>query len=115
LRHLERFTFLNAVVCKPTLLGGLSTCMRLANWCRKKRIQLVVSSEYESGLGQYGLSALAAALDQPPVAHGLGTGILFAENPCPIQIQIRNGELDRSIVEALPPVPTMNHIRLIDD
>jgi O-succinylbenzoate synthase len=44
----------------PTLLGGVSRTLRFARVASRLGVRPVISSAYESGVGTYGLIALAA-------------------------------------------------------
>jgi len=50
-----------AVVLKPTVLGGIATTLRLATRARAAGVTAVLSAAFESGIGQRGVAALAAA------------------------------------------------------
>ena len=60
-----------AVVLKPTLVGGLMAALRLAGAARKVGVRTVLSASFESGVGLRGVAALAAATDAEPA--GLDT------------------------------------------
>lgn len=62
---------LEAVVLKPTLLGGIAAARRWARWARTRDVQPVVSASYESGVGLRMLVYLAASLSDAPA--GLST------------------------------------------
>lgn len=51
-----------AWVLKPTLLGGLRKALAMADEAKKSGIEIVVSSSFESGVGLFSLTHLAAAL-----------------------------------------------------
>jgi O-succinylbenzoate synthase len=68
---LEEYRYVRAAVIKPTLIGGLSRTLRLANRARELGITPVVSSAYETGVGTTALVALAAGIGEVPA--GLGT------------------------------------------
>ena len=70
---LERHGYARAVVIKPTLLGGISRSLRLADEANRLGITPVVSSAYESGVGTGALVALAAATGGGKIAAGLDT------------------------------------------
>lgn len=62
-----------AVVIKPSLLGGLSRALRLAERAVGLGMRPVVSSAYETGVGTAALVALAAGIGEEPVPAGLDT------------------------------------------
>jgi O-succinylbenzoate synthase len=65
--------YLRAVVLKPTLLGGISRTLRLAERAQRLGVTPVVSSAYESGVGTAALVALAAGIGDRAVPAGLDT------------------------------------------
>ncbi|WP_252179189.1 o-succinylbenzoate synthase [Endozoicomonas sp. 4G] len=70
---------LRAVVLKPTLVGGVSKCLSLADWARKKTIRVVFSSSFESALGVSLIEQLSLHCD-PLESPGLDTLSAF-QNP----------------------------------
>jgi o-succinylbenzoate synthase len=70
---LEEYRYLRAFVLKPTLLGGLSRTLRIAERALLLGMTPVVSSAYESGVGTAALVALAAGIGERPVPAGLDT------------------------------------------
>ena len=50
-----------AVVVKPTLVGGLTAALEIARRAAEVGVRTIISSAFESGVGQRGLVALAAA------------------------------------------------------
>lgn len=70
--------YARAVVLKPTLIGGISRTLRLAERARSLGVTPVVSSAYETGVGMLGLISLAAALGDSPA--GLDTYRRLAED-----------------------------------
>ena len=73
-------TFAVAFVLKPTLLGGISRTLRVAEWALRLGVTPVISSAYESGVGTAALVALAAGIGDRPVAAGLDTYRTMAED-----------------------------------
>jgi o-succinylbenzoate synthase len=73
-----------ALVLKPTLLGGLSTCFTLASAARDAGITSVVSHTLEGPLAAMGAAALAHALGSGRPADGLAphAGLAGARPPC---------------------------------
>jgi o-succinylbenzoate synthase len=70
---LEDHRYARAVVLKPTLLGGISNTLRLAERALGLGMTPVISSAYESGVGTAALVALAAGIGDHPVPAGLDT------------------------------------------
>ena len=68
---LQDHEYARAVVLKPTLLGGISPTLRLANRAKELGIPPVISSAYETGVGTLALVALAAGVGEAPA--GLDT------------------------------------------
>ena len=60
-----------AIVLKPTLVGGLMASMRMAAAARSVGVRTVLSASFESGVGLRGVAAIAAATDAEPA--GLDT------------------------------------------
>jgi O-succinylbenzoate synthase len=65
--------YAGAVVIKPSLLGGISRALRLADRAVSLGMRPVVSSAYESGVGTSALVALAAGTGDEEVPAGLDT------------------------------------------
>jgi o-succinylbenzoate synthase len=70
---LYKHRYARAFVLKPTLLGGISQTLRLAERARSLGAAPVVSSAYESGIGTAALVALSAGIGDRPVPVGLDT------------------------------------------
>ncbi|MGI8909162.1 MAG: o-succinylbenzoate synthase [Rubrobacteraceae bacterium] len=68
---LEDHRHVSAVVLKPTLLGGISRTLRMAEEAHRIGMTPVISSAYESGIGTRGLISLSAAIGEAPA--GLDT------------------------------------------
>ena len=71
--NLEEHRYARALVLKPTLLGGISRTLRLAESALRLGMTPVLSSAYESGVGTAALVALAAGIGDRPVPAGLDT------------------------------------------
>ena len=65
--------YLSAVVLKPTILGGLSAAVQMAEAAVARGVRPIVSSGFESGVGIIALCNLAAALGDADVPCGLDT------------------------------------------
>jgi O-succinylbenzoate synthase len=70
---LQDHRYARAVVLKPTLLGGISNTLSMAERALGLGMTPVVSSAYESGVGTAALVALAAGIGEHPVPAGLDT------------------------------------------
>jgi o-succinylbenzoate synthase len=71
--ELEEHRYARAVVLKPTLLGGISRTLRMADQALHLGMTPIVSSAYESGVGTAALVALAAGIGERRVPAGLDT------------------------------------------
>jgi len=63
----------NTFILKPAVLGGIEMTMRFVQLARRQRIQAVISSTFESGVGLAALANYAAALMDGQVPAGLDT------------------------------------------
>ncbi len=63
----------NAFILKPAVLGGIEATVRFIRLARRYRIQAVISSTFESGVGLAALANYAAALTDGHVPVGLDT------------------------------------------
>ena len=70
---LEEHRYAGAVVMKPSLLGGISRVLRLADRAMNLGIRPVVSSAYETGVGTAALVALASGIGGGGIPAGLDT------------------------------------------
>eukprot|EP00884_Botryococcus_braunii_P003874 jgi/Botrbrau1/13488/Bobra.0082s0084.1 len=82
-RLVDQTPGLHALVVKPAVVGGLEKSALIARWASARRIQVVISSAFESSLGLAVYAHLAAALPSNtsniiPPAHGLATADWFA-------------------------------------
>ena len=78
--ELEEHRYARAVVLKPTLIGGISRTLLMAERALRLGMTPVVSSAYESGVGTAALVALAAGIGGHPVAAGLDTYRMLAKD-----------------------------------
>src|SRR5215213_2323201 len=69
----EEHRYARAVVLKPTLLGGISRTLRIAERALSLGVTPVVSSAYESGVGMAALVAMAAGIGDHEIPAGLDT------------------------------------------
>jgi o-succinylbenzoate synthase len=77
---LARHRYARAVVLKPTLLGGITRTLLMAEAALGLGMTPVVSSAYESGVGTAALVALAAGIGERPVPAGLDTYRMLEED-----------------------------------
>ncbi len=77
---LREHRYASAVVLKPTLLGGISRTLRLAEQAVELSMRPVISAAYESGVGTAALVALAADIGDVAVPAGLDTYRRLAED-----------------------------------
>ncbi|HEX5974042.1 MAG TPA: o-succinylbenzoate synthase, partial [Rubrobacteraceae bacterium] len=87
-------TFAVAFVLKPTLLGGISRTLRMAERARRLGETPVISSAYESGVGTAALVALAAGIGDRPVPAGLDTYRAMAEDVLKTPLDLPAPEVD---------------------
>ena len=80
LGELEEHRYALAFVLKPTLLGGISRTLGVAERALRLGVTPIVSSAYESGVGTAALVALAAGIGDRPVTAGLDTYRVLAED-----------------------------------
>ena len=85
--------WVDAVVLKPTLLGGFEVARELAAGAESLGIEVVVSSSFESGVGLSAMAHLAAGID-PDIAHGLGTHEWLAEDVLERQVEVAGGRMN---------------------
>ncbi len=67
----------DVAILKVPTLGGVATTLDVA---RRVGVPVVISSALDSSLGLAAGLAAACALPEPPLACGLGTSVLFAED-----------------------------------
>jgi o-succinylbenzoate synthase len=72
LEQIERFPKIKAIIYKPTIQGGMLSCMDLYDWTMKYGVSLILSSAFESELGLTHIASMAhrLALKEP---IGIGT------------------------------------------
>lgn len=78
--------YARAVVLKPTLLGGISRTLRLAEEAKALGMRVVISSAYESGVGTGALVALAVVVGEEPV--GLDTYRRLVEDVIEVRLEL---------------------------
>ncbi|MEM7175148.1 MAG: o-succinylbenzoate synthase [Chlamydiota bacterium] len=85
--------YLKAIVVKPTLSGGLTQLSPIAAFCRKKSIDFILSSSYESELGLMQIAKLCNYLQLPPRPMGLDTYRYFQTPLLSPPITVQAGQL----------------------
>jgi o-succinylbenzoate synthase len=86
--------FVVAFVLKPTLLGGISRTLRMAERAYRLGVTPVVSSAYESGVGTAALVALAAGIGDRAVPAGLDPYRAMAEDVLETPLNLPAPEVD---------------------
>lgn len=72
LAQLEWLPKLKALIYKPTIQGGMVGCMHLDEWTRRRGIELVLSSSFESDVGLGCIASMAHRISlKSPI--GIGT------------------------------------------
>jgi O-succinylbenzoate synthase len=96
---LGRHAYAGAVVLKPTLLGGVSRVVGLAERAKALGMAAILSSSYEGGVGIGALVALAASVGEEPA--GLDTYRALAEDVIEAPLPLPAPSVDvREAVEA---------------
>lgn len=95
-----RFPWAAAFVLKPTLIGGIRRCERIANEALEFGIRPVVSACFESGVGIAALAHMASALTKEDIPAGLDTYNWLAGDVLARRFAIRGGQLDLDEADA---------------
>lgn len=86
LEQLESFPTLKALIYKPTIQGGLLGCLQLHEWAKKRAVELVLSSSFESDIGLAYVASIAYRLSLlSPV--GIGTYYYLNQHICSPALQ----------------------------
>lgn len=80
LEALFRWRHVRRLVLKPTVLGGVTPTMELARRARAAGMSVVITTTLEGAAGGWLAAHLAAAAGDGTAAHGLATGVWFAED-----------------------------------
>ena len=92
LKQLESLTPLKAVIYKPTLQGGLTNFTQLYEWAKEKKVEVVLSSSFESDIGIASIASLAHRYSLLlPV--GIGTYHYLKEKLCAPPLQFSNSTI----------------------
>ena len=98
----------DVAVLKVAPLGGVAATVEAA---RRIGLPVVISSALDSSLGLAAAVAAACALPEPPLACGLGTGALFAQDTTAVTLMPQDGWLP-----TVPsPSPRSDLVRAKDD
>ncbi len=89
---LQDHEYARAAVLKPTLLGGISATLRLANRARELGITPIISSAYETGVATLALVALAAGVGEAPA--GLDTYRRLAQDVLVPRLRLPSDRID---------------------
>jgi O-succinylbenzoate synthase len=98
--NLEWWRGADAIVLKPTLLGGLERTLWLARRGVNIGMRPVISSAFESGIGIRAWANLAASLTNPAPC-GLDTYRALAKDVLPERIDMGGGSVDLKRLDAL--------------
>lgn len=74
LEQIAAFPTLKALIYKPTIQGGLLNCLPLTEWAKKREVELVLSSSFESDLG---LACIASMAHRLSLASPVGIGTYY--------------------------------------
>lgn len=97
LEQLETLPKLRALVFKPTVQGGLSSLLSLLSWANKHKVALVLSSNFESGLGLACIASIACRLSPyTNSAVGIGTYHHIKEPFLSFPLSFQRGKLQLS-------------------
>jgi len=84
--------FVNTVVIKPTLYGGVTHCLDLASALVQAGKNVVFTSSYESDFGCLAIAHMASTIS-PTLAHGVWTPSLFTHGLLKSPLLIEDGFL----------------------
>ncbi len=86
LEQLNSLPALKALIYKPTIQGGISSCLPLYEWTARRGIDLILSSCFESDLGLAHIASMGQRLSlSAPV--GIGTYYHLNKQICSIPLQ----------------------------
>ncbi len=93
LQQLELLPTLKALIYKPTIQGGMTRCLPLYDWSKKRGVDLVLSSTFESDIGLANIASMAHRLSLS-AAVGIGTYHYLKETVCAFPLQISQSFVD---------------------
>ncbi len=70
----------SVLILKPMLIGSVHELTDIITEIKAAGLTFTITTLLESGIGRNTVASLAAALANPDVDHGLGTGALFADD-----------------------------------
>jgi O-succinylbenzoate synthase len=93
---ITKFKNVDAIVLKPTLLGGLDRTAQLIRCARKNNKKVCLSSTFESSISLETFAAFAGLMGISDSSHGLDTWRWLAEDLFIQPMKISNGAIDIS-------------------
>ena len=103
--RLVEHIYAQAVVLKPTLVGGLAHALKMAQQAHALGMKPVISSAFESGVGLLALLALASATGEGRVPAGLDTYHTLAADVLQHRLPLDKSEVDiQALAEHTWPV-----------
>jgi o-succinylbenzoate synthase len=90
-RHIIQKRLANLLIIKPMLLGSISSFLDILSLARNTRMDIVVTTALEAGIGRRTTAKLASMIPFTSFAHGLATGGLLEHDLCPDGHLIRSG------------------------
>ena len=103
---LEEHTYADAIVLKPTVLGGFAGLVYLANKAADLGVRPVWSGAYEAGIGMMGLVALAACVQGDPAPLGTDTYRWIEQDVVRPRLKLDASSID--VKEAITVKRTLN-------
>lgn len=82
----------DVLILKPMMLGGLLSTLNIIELCKKNKINVVITSSFESSLGRSS-AIFAASTATNKIAHGLGTAKYFVKDLFPDPYRINQGKI----------------------
>ncbi|MCH8942592.1 MAG: o-succinylbenzoate synthase [Bacteroidetes bacterium] len=82
----------DVLIIKPMMLGGLLPTLKIIELCEKNKMDVVITSSFESSLGR-SFAIFAASIVKNKNAHGLGTAKYFIKDIYPDPYPIKNGKI----------------------
>ena len=82
----------DVLIIKPMMLGGLLPTLKIIELCEKNKMNVVITSSFESSLGR-SFAIFAASTVKNKIAHGLGTAKYFTKDIFPDPYPINNGKI----------------------
>ncbi len=92
-RQMVRDKSVDALVLKPTAMGGLLPVLSIIDEAKGRDIRVILSTLIESAVGRRAVAQLAACRPDVPGPHGLATGGWFVRDVLPEPDRIEDGKL----------------------